>query len=102
MALQRPRGVEFALSYQRAFAHNYKGRSRGNQVRNTEEENCKWLCKGREGWSLHCHIKEHLPIIIRVVQGATKFEILKKKIANGFAKAERGGVCIVISKSICP
>ena len=76
--------------------------SRGNQVRNTEEENRKWLCKGQEGWSLHCHIKEHLPIIMRVVQGATKFEILKKKIANGFAKAERGGVRIVISKSICP
>ena len=34
---------------------------------------------------------------MRVVQGATKFEILKKKIATGFAKAERGGVCIVIS-----
>jgi hypothetical protein len=27
---------------------------------------------------------------MRVVQGATKFEILKKKIATGFAKAERG------------
>ena len=36
------------------------------QVRNTEEDNCKWLCKGREGWSLHCHIKEHLPIIMRL------------------------------------
>ena len=52
-------------------------------------------------WSLHCHIKEYLPIIMRVFQGATKFEILKNKIANGFAKAERGGIVPLAYHVLC-
>ena len=40
--------------------------SRGNPSFEILEKKCRWLCKGREGWRLHCHIKEDLPMIMRV------------------------------------